>query len=117
MKQAQELLSLGIRLNDDCFVCGAENGQPIQPQSLTHAWHRFLAGTGLPRLRFHDLRHSHATHMLAAGVHPKIASERLGHATVGLTLDTYSHVIPGMQEDAVARVDAAFAGAIIKPVG
>jgi integrase len=117
MKQAQELLSLGIRLNDDGFVCGGENGQPIQPQSLTHAWHRFLAGTGLPRLRFHDLRHSHATHMLAAGVHPKIASERLGHATVGLTLDTYSHVIPGMQEDAVVRVDAAFASAIIKPVG
>src|SRR5262245_13493690 len=117
MKQAQELLRLGIRLNDDCFVCAGENGQPVQPQSLTHAWHRFLAGTGLPRLRFHDLRHSHATHMLAAGVHPKIASERLGHATVGLTLDTYSHVIPGMQEDAVARVDAAFASAIIKPVG
>jgi integrase len=117
MKQAQELLKLGVRLNDDCFVCAGENGQPIQPQSLTHAWHRFLAGTGLPRLRFHDLRHSHATHMLAAGVHPKIASERLGHATVGLTLDTYSHVIPGMQEDAVARVDAAFASAVIKPVG
>jgi integrase len=67
-------------------------------------------------IRFHDLRHSHATHLLASGVHPKIASERLGHATVALTLDTYSHVIPGMQEDAVARIDAAFAGAV-KPSG
>jgi integrase len=84
----ENLLKLGIRLSDDCFVCAGENGQPIQPQSLTHAWHRFLAGTKLPRLRLHDLRHSHATHMLASGVHPKIASERLGHATVGLTLDT-----------------------------
>jgi len=110
-------LRLGIRLNDDCFVCAGEDGQPIQPQSLTHAWHRFLARTNLPRLRFHDLRHSHATHMLASGVHPKIASERLGHATVGLTLDTYSHVIPGMQEDAVARIDAAFAGTVGKPIG
>jgi integrase len=88
-KQAQELLRLGIRLTDDCFICAGEDGQPIQPQSLTHAWHRFLARTELPRLRFHDLRHSHATHMLASGVHPKVASERLGHATVGLTLDTY----------------------------
>ena len=84
----------------------------IQPQSITHAWNKFTATTKLPRIRFHDLRHSHATHLLASGVHPKIASERLGHATVGLTLDTYSHVIPGMQEDAVARIDAAFAVAV-----
>jgi len=112
LKQAQELLKIGVRLDDDGFVCAGEDGQPVQPQSLTHAWHRFLAAAKLPRIRFHDLRHSHATHMLASGVHPKIASERLGHATVGLTLDTYSHVIPGMQEDAVARSDAAFAGAV-----
>jgi integrase len=117
MKHAQELLKLGIRLSNDCFVCAGEDGQPIQPQSLTHAWHRFLSRTKLPRLRFHDLRHSHATHMLASGVHPKIASERLGHATVGLTLDTYSHVIPGMQEDAVARIDAAFANTISRTIG
>ena len=84
----------------------------IQPQSITHSWDRLAAATKLPRVRFHDLRHSHATHLLASGVHPKIASERLGHTTVGLTLDTYSHVIPGMQEDAVARIDAAFAGAV-----
>jgi integrase len=107
-RQAEELLRLG----DDTFICAGEDGQPVQPQSLTHAWHRFLAGAKLPRLRFHDLRHSHATHLLGSGVHPKIASERLGHATVGLTLDTYSHVIPGMQEDAVARIDAAFACAV-----
>jgi integrase len=115
-QQAQELLKLGIRLTEDCFICAGEDGKPIQPQSLTHAWHRFLARAKLPRLRFHDLRHSHATHMLASGVHPKIASERLGHATVGLTLDTYSHVIPGMQEDAVARIDAAFAGTVGKSI-
>jgi integrase len=84
----------------------------IQPQTLTRLWERFVASAKLPVIRFHDLRHSHATHMLAFGVHPKIASERLGHATVGLTLDTYSHVIPGMQADAVARIDAAFAEAV-----
>ena len=116
-RQAEELLRLGTRLGDDTFICAGEDGQPVQPQSLTHAWHRFLVRAKLPRVRFHDLRHSHATHLLGSGVHPKIASERLGHATVGLTLDTYSHVIPGMQEDAVARIDAAFACAVAKPLG
>jgi hypothetical protein len=55
-----------------------------------------LAKTKLPRIRFHDLRHAHATHLLANGVHPKVASERLGHSKVGITLDLYSHVLPGM---------------------
>jgi integrase len=64
--------------------------------------------TALPRIRFHDLRHAHATHMLAARVHPKVASGRLGHSRVGMTLDRYSHVLPGMQEDAAARVDEAY---------
>jgi integrase len=58
-----------------------------------------------PRSR-HDLRHAHATHMLASGIHPKVASERLGHSKVGITLDLYSHVMPGTQEDAV-QVDNA----------
>ena len=71
-----------------------------------------LAKTTLPRTRFHDLRHAHATHLLANGVHPKVASERLGHSKVGITLDLYSHVMPGMQEDAAARVDDAVRSAI-----
>ena len=69
----------------------------------------------LPRIRLHDLRHSHATHLLAAGVHPKIAQERLGHSSISITLDTYSHVLPGMQDDAVAKVDAAIQAAMNKP--
>jgi integrase len=63
------------------------------------------------RVRFHDLRHTHASHMLASGVHPKIASERLGHSRVGITLDLYSHVVERLQEDAVARVGRAMAKA------
>jgi integrase len=66
----------------------------------------------LAKLRFHDLRHAHATHLLAMGVHPKVASERLGHSRVGITLDLYSHVIPGMQEDAAASLDRALKAAI-----
>ena len=69
------------------------------------------AKTTLPRIRFHDLRHAHATHLLSSGIHPKVASERLGHSKVGITLDLYSHVIPGMQEDAAAKMDAALKAA------
>jgi integrase len=110
--QAEELLKLGVRLTDDTFVCARQDGKPQQPQSITHAWVDFLASTKLPRIRFHDLRHSHATLMLRANVHPKIVSERLGHSKVAITLDTYSHVVPGMQEEAAAAIDAAFGGAI-----
>ena len=68
----------------------------------------------MKRVRLHDLRHSHATHMLAAGVHPKIASERLGHSKVGITLDLYSHVLPGMQAEAAIQVDALISGALLQ---
>jgi integrase len=83
----------------------------LKPTSLTHEWTRVSAKTGLPRIRFHDLRHTHATALLANNVNPKIASERLGHSKVGITLDLYSHVLPGMQEDAVSRVDDAYRAA------
>ena len=78
----------------------------MQPRSLSQMW--ASCATHLPRARFHDLRHAHATHMLSEGVNPKVASERLGHSKVGITLDLYSHVLPGMQEDAVACVDEAY---------
>ena len=110
-QQAQEFLKLGARPDGDTFVVTQADGAPLQPRSLTHEWTRLLAKTNLPRIRFHDLRHAHATHLLAAGVHPKVASERLGHSKVGITLDLYSHVMPGIQEDAVMRVDAALRAA------
>jgi integrase len=111
-RQAQEFLVIGQRPTGDTFVVTQANGKPVQPRSLTHEWTRIIAGTSLPRIRFHDLRHAHATHLLSAGVHPKIASERLGHSKVGITLDLYSHVMPGMQEDAAARVDDALRAAL-----
>ena len=105
-QQAEELLALGVPLSDETFVVAQADGSPLQPRTITHQWHLLLSkNKSLPRIRFHDLRHAHATHMLSSGVHPKIASERLGHSKVGITLDLYSHVLPGMQEDAVARVD------------
>ena len=114
VRQAQELLRLGIRQSDDMYVVAQADGQPLKPNSLTHEFARFIVSTALPRVRFHDLRHSHATHMLASGIHPKIAQERLGHATVAITLDLYSHVLPGMQADAAVRVDEVLRQALDK---
>ena len=106
VQQAEELLKLGVPLTDDAFVVAQADGSPLQPRTITQQWRQLLANNKtLPRIRFNDLRHAHATHMLSAGVHPKIASERLGHSKVGITMDLYSHVIPGMQEDAAPRVD------------
>jgi integrase len=114
-RQAEELLRLGVRASGSTHVFAQADGSPIQPNSLTHEFVRILARSDtLPRIRFHDLRHSHATHLLANGVHPKIAQERLGHSSVGITLDLYSHVLPGMQADAAAKVDAALRAAIQK---
>lgn len=112
LKQAEELLRIGMRPDGDTFVVTQTDGSPLQPRSITYEWVRVLASKKRPRIRFHDLRHTHAAHMLKDGIHPKIASERLGHSKIGITLDLYSHVMPGMQEDAVAKLDAALKAAM-----
>jgi integrase len=115
IRQSEELLRLGAKATDDSFIVAQEDGRPLQPNSLTHEFVRLLGKNPyLPRIRFHDLRHSHATQLLASGVHPKVAQERLGHSSIGITLDLYSHVLPGMQEDAAAKVDVAIRAAIDK---
>jgi integrase len=107
--QAESLLALGVRQDGNTLLCARADGEPLQPRSLTHEFARLVGRIkDLPRVRFHDLRHSHATQLLLAGVHPKIAQERLGHSTISVTLDLYSHVTATMQEDAAAKIDAAF---------
>ena len=113
-QRAEELLKLGKRISDDDFVVSHPDGAMVPPIHVSQQWGFAIAKTGLAKLRFHDLRHAHATHLLAMGVHPKVASERLGHSRVGITLDLYSHVIPGMQEDAAASLDRALRTAIQK---
>ena len=116
-QQAEELLILGVRQTGETLVCARADGEPLQPQSLTHQFTRLINRVkDLPRVRFHDLRHSHATQLLLAGVHPKIAQERLGHATITTTLDLYSHVTETMQSDAAERLDALFRAAITRSV-
>ncbi len=111
--QAEELLALGVRQTGDTLVCARADGEPLQPRSLTHEFARLIKRQkDMPRVRFHDLRHSHATQLLEAGVHPKVAQERLGHSTITTTLDLYSHVTDTMQEDAAQRLDRALGDAI-----
>jgi len=112
-EQAEDLLALGVRQDGSTLLCARADSDPMQPRSLTHEFTRLiLRMRDLPRIRFHDLRHSHATQLLLAGVHPKIAQERLGHSTITTTLDLYSHVTETMQEEAAARLDALFGGGI-----
>lgn len=113
MVQAKERLALGRLYQDQGLVCPRQDGTPLPPDMLSTAFAAFVARSDeLPHVRFHDLRHTHATQLLRAGVHPKVVSERLGHSAIGITLDTYSHVLPGMQEDAVARIDATLGAAV-----
>jgi integrase len=83
-----------------------EDCQPLHPERVSKLFAQAAKRAGLPRIRLHDLRHTYATLALAAGVHPKIISERLGHANIAITLDCYSHCLPTLSEEAAARVAA-----------
>lgn len=98
----------GPAWHESGLVVDRGNGTPWNPDRFSSAWPWFLHRSGLPHVRFHDLRHGHATLMLMKGVHPKIVSERLGHSTIGITLDIYSHVLPTMQTEAVKAFDELF---------
>lgn len=102
--QLEERLAWGGRYEDNGLVFAWENGKPIHPDRLSQQFDRYIEKLGLPDIRLHDLRHTYATLALRAGIHPKVVSERLGHSTISITLDTYSHAIPAMQEEAAEKV-------------
>jgi len=109
--QNVERLQLGAVWQDRGLVFANEIGGAIERGNMTRrSFEPLLKRAELPRMRFHDLRHTAATLMLGKGVHPKIASEMLGHSKVGITLDLYSHVTPTMQQQAVTALDAVFNG-------
>jgi integrase len=99
-RQAEEKLLMGSAYQDHGLVLARVDGRPIYPRTFDHAWERAVKHANVPKIRFHDLRHTHASLLLQQGVHPKIVSERLGHSTVSITLDIYSHVLPGLQKQA-----------------
>ena len=82
-EQAKQKLRLGPAYKDHGLVCARTTGEPIRPDVLSHAFVKLVRQTGLPPVRFHDLRHSHASQLLKIGINPKVVSERLGHSTVG----------------------------------
>ena len=105
-------LKLGSVYEDMGLVCPGVDGTPWNPRAFSKAFSVLARQAGFEGVRFHDLRHAHASQLLRQGVHPKVVSERLGHATVAITLDRYSHVLPGLQEDAALKVDGALRAAI-----
>lgn len=119
-EQAEDLLRLGIRQRDEAFVCPRANpldgegkpdkqGAPLSPDACSHEFARLVRNIpDMPRVSLHKLRHSHASQLLLPGVHPKVVQERLGHSSITVTLDTYSHLIPTMQGEAASRLDAAY---------
>jgi integrase len=102
----------GGAYEDHDLIFATAIGTPIDPRNLLRAWKKVTAAAGQSGLRFHDLRHAHASLMLAQGTHPKIVSERLGHSGVRITLDTYSHVLPNLQREAAAQLDQFALGGI-----
>jgi integrase len=107
-RQAEVRLALGPAWEDQDLVLPNAVGRPMDAMNLLHYhFYPLLKRAGLPRVRFHDLRHTAATIMLGEGINPKVVSERLGHANVSITLSTYSHVLPDIQEEAAAKVATA----------
>jgi len=110
-RQLEDRLRLGPVWQEHGLVFPGPDGRPWHPATLSCSFRELCKRAGM-EIRFHDLRHSHATQLLKAGVHPKIVNEWLGHSTVGITLDIYSHLLPGMQEEAVGRLEAALRAAL-----
>jgi integrase len=108
IKQKELWLAVGPGYADRDLVFATINGIPIHANTLSRAYARLIERAGVPRIRFHDLRHTSATLLLASGEHPKVVQERLGHASISETLDRYSHVTADMQQRAAERFDAIF---------
>lgn len=111
-EQAERRLLLGEAWADLDLVIERGDGEPFPPDSLSRDWYRLVRRVGLPGLRLHDLRHAYATALPTAGVHPKVASEALGHSSVSFTMDTYQHLMPTMQEQATRAIEEALGNAI-----
>lgn len=108
-RQAAERLRAGrAYAGHDLLFC-SELGEPIIPRQMTKWFHAAAKRAGVRRIRFHDLRHTHATLALQSGIHPKVVQERLGHAEIGITMNTYTHAIPSMQADAAETIASLWA--------
>ncbi len=108
IQQEQIRVNAGEKWQDKGLVFCDGYGGFFSPDMVLRRFDKLLDEAGLPHMRFHDLRHSAATILLVAGVHPKVVQERLGHSTIAMTLDVYSHVLPSMQQEAAGKIDDLF---------
>lgn len=104
-KVRMDLALLEKPFNDARLVFSTLEGKPYRPETISRAFVNLAVKVGIKKIRFHDARHTHASLMLKQGIHPKIVQERLGHSSIAITLDTYSHVAPGLQQAAANRFD------------
>jgi integrase len=104
VRQLEERLAVGPRWQDSGLVFTWPDGRPLHPERFSRWFEQRAGAAGLPRIRLHDVRHSYATAALAAGIPAKVVSERLGHANIAITMDTYSHVLPGLDTQAAGTV-------------
>ena len=102
--------SQDVRSNELDLVFTRPDGGPLDGTVVSHQFHRLLDRAGLPQRRFHDLRHSCATLLLAQGVSPRVVMEILGHSQIALTMNTYTHVLPELKRDAAQRMDRVVSG-------
>ncbi|MGB9868215.1 MAG: site-specific integrase [Bacillota bacterium] len=106
VRQAEERLKAGEAWQDWGLVFTTEIGTPLSPSNVRNrSFHKILKKANLPRIRFHDLRHTCATLLLAQGVHPKLVQEQLGHSEISVTLDLYSHVTAPMMKETAVKMD------------
>jgi integrase len=110
VRQTQELKNQDHRPGGLDLVFTRSDGGPLDGTVVTHQFHRLLGRIGLPQRRFHDLRHSCATLLLAQGVSPRVVMEILGHSQIALTMNTYTHVLPELKRDAAERMDRVVTG-------
>ena len=103
--QIEQQLRYGGLWDNSGYVFTNPDGSPMDPDRISKEFPKLVKAHRLPHLTFHGLRHAHATLALTAGINPKIVSERLGHSSVAVTMDIYSHVLPGMQEEAALAVE------------
>ncbi|MDG1367152.1 MAG: tyrosine-type recombinase/integrase, partial [Acidimicrobiales bacterium] len=106
----EERLAMGDGWPNHNLVFTHADGRLLHPERFSREFTRRIERYDLPVIRLHDLRHTWATLALKAGIHPKVVQERLGHATINVTLDTYSHVTPGMQRDAAETIASMISG-------
>lgn len=104
-KALENKLMFGSKYMDKDLVVCTKKGTPVNPSNLLKTFKKDTEETGLPSIRFHDLRHTHATLLIEKDINPKVIQERLGHSRIGITLDIYSHVLPSMQQQVAQKLD------------